>query len=639
MFSRMSAVALLSSLCAWLPCAAQEPVEVAPDSIKAAASKALPLIEKSALTYMSHRQCFSCHHQALPVAALVEASKRGLEVQADSVPKLTRFSAKFLKGNEENYRKGQGQGGAADTAGYALLALEVGGWPPDATTEAVTSYLLQHSKDQDHWKTASNRPPSEASRFTTTYLALRALDAFGTKAQQQDITKRKDKVRAWVVDSKPKDTEDHVFRLRSLKQLNAGEKVISAAMQALLQQQRPDGGWAQVPALDSDAYATGSVLTALHQAGGLQISDPAYQRGLKFLIDSQLKDGSWHVKSRSKPFQLYFESGFPHGKDQFISIAASSWATLALLHGITVKQEPAGRSTSIQEQSQGSGSGQPPKPVLVVPGKYPNFGGDESFYHQIHVAQKPRFQMQGLNVQANVQYVILSRMDIKKAQADGAVEVEQTIESVKFQADELSKPLIEQAAAKLKGAVFKISLNAAREVVKLEGVPENPIVGGVQLMGAQGFQSVSLLDRDGWKEILEATFFQPSMQLQTGSTWSKKMTHTWGPLGNWTGQVHYHAKGKKEQIHQVDYAYQMQFVPPAGKPAGMPFQINGAAFQPLQAKGSLLFDSEKGKVVALEEFFTVRGALNIGLLGINTPVLIEEEQAFQVKIFEQKPAN
>ena len=55
-----------------------------------------------------------------------------------------------------------------------------------------------------------------------------------------------------------------------------------------------------------------------------------YQRGVGFLLKTQLDDGSWHVRSRSKPFQLYFESGFPHGKDQFISVAASGWATTAL---------------------------------------------------------------------------------------------------------------------------------------------------------------------------------------------------------------------------------------------------------------------------------------------------------------------
>jgi squalene cyclase len=68
----------------------------------------------------------------------------------------------------------------------------------------------------------------------------------------------------------------------------------------------------------------------LHQAGGLPVSDAVYQRGVKFLLQSQREDGSWYVKSRSRPFQTYYESGFPHGKDQFISIAASSWAATAL---------------------------------------------------------------------------------------------------------------------------------------------------------------------------------------------------------------------------------------------------------------------------------------------------------------------
>ena len=39
----------------------------------------------------------------------------------------------------------------------------------------------------------------------------------------------------------------------------------------------------------------------------------------------------WLSKSRSHPFQTYFESGFPHGPDQFISIAGSGWATAALV--------------------------------------------------------------------------------------------------------------------------------------------------------------------------------------------------------------------------------------------------------------------------------------------------------------------
>ena len=91
-----------------------------------------------------------------------------------------------------------------------------------------------------------------------------------------------------------------------------------------------DGGWGQADDLQSDSYATGSALVALHQAGGLATDDPAYRRGLAFLVRTQRGDGTWFVASRSEPFQVYFESGFPYGKDQFISVAASGWAAAAL---------------------------------------------------------------------------------------------------------------------------------------------------------------------------------------------------------------------------------------------------------------------------------------------------------------------
>ena len=65
------------------------------------------------------------------------------------------------------------------------MTLAAGGWKPDETTAAVTEYLLLRHKDQDHWQNTSNRPPTEASPFTTSYVALRGLSAFGTPEQQE----------------------------------------------------------------------------------------------------------------------------------------------------------------------------------------------------------------------------------------------------------------------------------------------------------------------------------------------------------------------------------------------------------------------------------------------------------------------
>jgi squalene cyclase len=124
--------------------------------------------------------------------------------------------------------------------------------------------------------------------------------------------------------------EDRAFQLLGLHWAGGDEDTIGAAAGDLLAEQRPDGGWSPLPSLSSDAYATGQALVALHQTG-LAPTEPAYQCGVQYLINTQREDGSWHVKSRALPFQPYFESGFPHGQDQWISAAATNWAAMALI--------------------------------------------------------------------------------------------------------------------------------------------------------------------------------------------------------------------------------------------------------------------------------------------------------------------
>jgi squalene cyclase len=105
---------------------------------------------------------------------------------------------------------------------------------------------------------------------------------------------------------------------------------VTAAARELVAGQRSDGGWSQEPSMESDAYATGEALVALGESGAIREDDPAVGQGVAFLLRTQLDDGSWFVKSRAVPIQAYFESGFPHGPDQWISAAATAWAVTAL---------------------------------------------------------------------------------------------------------------------------------------------------------------------------------------------------------------------------------------------------------------------------------------------------------------------
>lgn len=310
----------------WMaPLSAAEPTKV-----RAAVERALPLLQRSATTYTEHRECFACHHQAAAVLACSTARAHGFAIDADVLDQQVKFTLDGMTKGRDNYRKGKGLGGQVATAGYALWTLEAGKHPPDETTAAMAEYVLLRDEKLPNWKVNSNRPPSEASDFTTTYLALRGLRAYGTAEQQERIRQRTEAAKSWLLKTAATETEERVFRLWGLKLTEAEPKELQAAAQEILASQRDDGGWAQLDQLASDAYATGSALAALHEAAGLATDDPAYQRGVDFLLKTQREDGSWRVESRSRPFQTYFESGFPHGKDQFISMAASGWAVMAL---------------------------------------------------------------------------------------------------------------------------------------------------------------------------------------------------------------------------------------------------------------------------------------------------------------------
>ena len=131
--------------------------------------------------------------------------------------------------------------------------------------------------------------------------------------------------------------------LLGLKWSGASEEKTRAAARGLLDEQQADGGWRGNPHLECDAYSTGEALYALHEAQVLRANDAAYRRGSEYLLKTQHADGSWHVKSRAVKFQPYFQSGFPHDHDQWISASATAWATMALANAVPATEQRAAK--------------------------------------------------------------------------------------------------------------------------------------------------------------------------------------------------------------------------------------------------------------------------------------------------------
>ena len=287
-----------------------------------AIQKAVNQVSKSAAIYTEKRDCISCHHQSLPVMALAHAKASGLEVSEDSISEQTLHTQDYFESRLKRMHNGNSVIGGPYTAGYALVQMAEAKVEKEETITALIAYLLKTQKDDGSWRIRTHRPPMEDSDFTATALAIRGLKQYG-ESVQMPITSG---VR-WLRNTKPASTEDHAFQVLGL---HWADEDTSQAAKSLLDLQNQDQGWSQLPRMKSDAYATSQALYALRVTESLKADSPQWQSAKQWLLQNQKPDGSWHVKSRSRPIQKYFESGFPHGKDQFISISATCWAIMAL---------------------------------------------------------------------------------------------------------------------------------------------------------------------------------------------------------------------------------------------------------------------------------------------------------------------
>src|SRR5207248_374826 len=168
-----------------------------PARARAAAVRALPMLQRSVRTFAENRSCVSCHH--------------------NSVALLTR----------------------------------------DLATATWAARIARWQYEDGHWTTSDFRPPHSSSLFTATATAVQAIRAYmpAELASERDRTVRR--AAAWLRSNRPRSTEDAAFKLIGLASAGASADDLQRASVDLVALQRPDGGWPQIPGYQSDAYSTG----------------------------------------------------------------------------------------------------------------------------------------------------------------------------------------------------------------------------------------------------------------------------------------------------------------------------------------------------------------------------------------------
>jgi len=285
--------------------------------------------------FVRKSQCVSCHQQTLPAIAYGRARERGFHLDDASLTRQLRVQqAMFAKGRDYAYELVEPTPDAPSSLGYGLLGLKSVGYAPDEITEAMVWYLVNSQLPDGSFPSFDRRPPMEEGQMIGTAFALGALRQYPQPFKTANLDRTFAKARNWLQKFTPKDPNQQLHRLLGLGWAGAKPAELRKIAREIIAAQRPDGGWAPLPTLASDAWSTGLTLFVLHEVGSLAVNDERYHRGVDFLLRTQFADGSWLVPSRTWPLQPHFDSGFPHGRDQWISAAGTAWAVIVMLNEI-----------------------------------------------------------------------------------------------------------------------------------------------------------------------------------------------------------------------------------------------------------------------------------------------------------------
>lgn len=301
-------------------------------SAAAAVESSVALMQRASAKYLEAGGCLACHAQHLTGIAVAAARASGIKVDAPLEAAQARVVDQLRGGLEQTLFQVVDPIAGVDALQFSLMQVRGAGIPASLSLDSLVFHIAAMQRKEGDWPNYGvARPPLEDGGFSHTAKGIRALQLYLIPGRRAEFQERIARAAAWLEKATPRTMEDRTMQLLGICWAN--RKPPADRVKELIVLQRPDGSWGQTNDLPGDAYATGEALYALHETG-MPATNQVYRRGVDYLLRTQSADGSWHVTTRAAAFQPYFESGFPHGHDQWISQAGTAFAAVALAGSI-----------------------------------------------------------------------------------------------------------------------------------------------------------------------------------------------------------------------------------------------------------------------------------------------------------------
>jgi len=192
-------------------------------ALKDASDRGFERISKGVDNYPKHRDCFSCHHQAVPLLAYRLRSKLDhLERaiwgdQTERVHQVVEFSKKSLSKELAGLEPQEELGGRGMTLGYALWTMAMSDTDWGELGDQLVRKAVTTQQVDGRWRIHSIRPPAASSELMATTLVLFGLNHYldgrettiTSKVSRASAEQARYKAMLWKASQpEPTDTED-----------------------------------------------------------------------------------------------------------------------------------------------------------------------------------------------------------------------------------------------------------------------------------------------------------------------------------------------------------------------------------------------------------------------------------------------
>jgi hypothetical protein len=329
--------------------------------VRQAVGRSLPYLLASSEEWRRSKACATCHQVPFTLWGFQEARAHGIDLEPERARDLRAWAFDFCLTDGIRDKDGKPIKNGKRTGGYLATMVDIilahqtaaPDKPMVAASDLFMSLIAAQQRPDGSWLNGRSiglkggKEEIEERTEVDTMWTLLALSTLGERGDALDpqtrslLASARAKGLARVKNAVPGRRIDWLA-LRLLIERRYGDKSKARQWrQALLKQQNPDGGWPFVKQGPSHAAVTGEVLYALNVAG-MKCDEPAVRRAVKYLLDTQQRDGSWHAVSRED-----FVPGRPAKVSAVTVHWGTGWATIGLLRTLPLRPAEEARPRSV----------------------------------------------------------------------------------------------------------------------------------------------------------------------------------------------------------------------------------------------------------------------------------------------------